>query len=211
MLNPPQLILFISATLIFLLVPGPSVLYIVARGIDQGRRAGLISVLGLELGGLFHVSAAALGLSAVLVSSAVAFGIVKYLGAAYLIYLGVKKILSQDDSPLETAGARQSLSMVFWQGVVVSTLNPKTALFFFAFLPQFVNPAQGNVAAQIWFLGFLFIALAIINDGVYALLAGSLGQWLRDNRQFLKRQRYVTGSVYIGMGMATALSGPNKQ
>src|SRR5215813_3782984 len=135
--------LFVLASLSLLLIPGPAVLYIVTRSIDQGRLAGLISVLGIEVGGLFHVAAAALGLSAILLSSALAFDIVKYLGAAYLIYLGVRKLLS----PVEETGnadiQRESLSRIYWQGFAVNILNPKTALFFFAFLPQFVSPEKG--------------------------------------------------------------------
>jgi threonine/homoserine/homoserine lactone efflux protein len=202
-----QIYLFVVASLVLILTPGPAVLYIIARSVNQGRIAGVVSVLGLEFGTLFHVAAAALGISVVLLSSALAFNIVKYLGTAYLIYLGIRKLLSREEAQHEEIDRRASLKHIFWQGVIVNVLNPKTALFFFAFLPQFVNVSQGNVALQMLFLGCLFVFLATISDGIYALLAGSFGYWLRENRRFLKGQRYFAGSVYIGLGMTTALSG----
>lgn len=202
-----QLSLFVAASLVLLLTPGPAVLYVVARSVNQGRMAGTMSVLGLEFGTLFHVGAAALGVSAVLLSSALAFNVVKYLGATYLIYLGIRKLLSSEEAQHDEIDRRASLKQIFWQGVIVNVLNPKTALFFFAFLPQFINASKGNVALQMLFLGCLFVVLATISDGIYALLAGSVGQWLRGNRRFLKGQRYFAGSVYIGLGMTTALSG----
>jgi threonine/homoserine/homoserine lactone efflux protein len=198
----------VATALVLLLTPGPAVLYIVARSVNQGRVAGVVSVLGLEVGTLFHVAAAALGLSALLLSSAVAFSVVKYLGAAYLIYLGIRKLLArEEDRQEETGRHRASLKRVFCEGVVVNVLNPKTALFFFAFLPQFISPARGNVTMQMLFLGCLFVVLATVSDGVYALLAGSVGGWLKGNRRFLRGERYFAGSVYIGLGVTTALSG----
>ena len=205
--EPDKLYLFVIASLVLLLTPGPAVLYIIARSVNQGRVAGIVSVLGLEFGTLFHVAAAALGISALLLSSALAFSIVKYLGAAYLIYLGVHKLLSRQETQHNEIDRRESLGQIFRQGVVVNVLNPKTALFFFAFLPQFANVSQGNIALQMLFLGCLFVVLATISDASYALLAGSLGHWLRGNRRFLKGQRYFAGSVYIGLGVTTALSG----
>lgn len=205
--EPAQVSLFVAASLVLLLTPGPAVLYVVARSMNQGRMAGMMSVLGLEFGTLFHVAAAALGISAVLLSSALAFNVVKYLGAAYLIYLGIRKLLSREEAQDDEIARRASLKQVFWQGVIVNVLNPKNALFFFAFLPQFIDVSKGNVALQILFLGCLFVILATISDGIYALLAGSVGHWLQGNRRFLKSQRYFAGGVYIGLGMTTALSG----
>ncbi|MFM7427104.1 MAG: LysE family translocator [Elainella sp.] len=201
-----QISLFVVASLVLLLTPGPAVLYVVARGVNQGRLAGIVSVLGLEFGKLFHVAAAALGLSALLLSSALAFNVVKYLGAAYLIYLGLQKLLACEELEQAEIEQQESLKRIFWQGAVVNLLNPKLALFFFAFLPQFINPAQ-NVALQMLGLGSLFVLLATLSDGIYALLAGSVRHWFRQNRRFLKSQRYVTGGIYIGLGMTTALSG----
>jgi threonine/homoserine/homoserine lactone efflux protein len=204
-----NLYLFVAAALVLLLTPGPAVLYVIARSVNQGRVAGIVSVLGLEVGTLFHVGAAALGLSALLLSSAVAFSVVKYLGAAYLIYLGIRKLLArgEDGQEDDVRGRAASLKRVFWEGVVVNLLNPKTALFFFAFLPQFISPARGNVAGQMLFLGCLFVVLATLSDSVYALAAGSVGHWLKGNRRFAKGERYFAGSVYIGLGVTTAFSG----
>jgi threonine/homoserine/homoserine lactone efflux protein len=198
----------VATALVLLLTPGPAVLYVIARSVNQGRVAGVVSVLGLEVGTLFHVGAAALGLSALLLSSAVAFSVVKYLGAAYLIYLGIRKLLArEEDRQDEVRGREVSLKRVFWEGVVVNVLNPKTALFFFAFLPQFISPSRGHVAGQMLFLGCLFVALATVSDGLYALAAGSVGHWLKGNRRFVKAERYFAGSVYIGLGVTTAFSG----
>ncbi|MGA7730524.1 MAG: LysE family translocator [Chloroflexia bacterium] len=202
------LAVFVAASMALLLIPGPAVLYIVARSIGQGRVAGVVSVLGIGVGTLFHVTAAALGLSAILVSSALAFSIVKYLGAAYLIYLGLRKLLVREE--LEQSGVmeRKRLSSVFYQGIVVNLLNPKTALFFFAFLPQFVHPERGPVATQVLVLGLTFTLFAVLSDGMYAMLAGSVGHWLRGNLRFMRAERYITGSVYIGLGVTTALASP---
>jgi threonine/homoserine/homoserine lactone efflux protein len=205
------LLLFVIAALALLVTPGPAVLYIVARSIDQGRSAGVVSTLGVGVGTLFHVAAAALGISALLVSSALAFNVVKFLGAAYLIYLGLRKLLVREELQQPDVVERKRLSRVFYQGVLVNVLNPKTALFFFAFLPQFINPAQGEVAWQILFLGTVFVALGICSDGLYALLAGTVGHWLKGNLRFLRAQRYFAGTVYIGLGVTTALSGSERK
>ncbi len=207
MLQPAQIQLFILASLALLVVPGPAVLYIVACSVSQGRLAGMVSAAGVQMGASVHIVAAALGLSAVLLSSALAFNIVKYLGAAYLIYLGVRQWLAREPATGAPAAPHEPLRRIFAQGVVVNVLNPKTALFFFAFLPQFVDPARGDVAAQVLLLGLLFVALAIVNDGAYALLAGSLGNWLRGNRRFWSGQRIFAGAVYVGLGVTAALSG----
>lgn len=210
LIDSTAFLVFVLAALALLVTPGPAVLYIVARSIDQGRIAGIVSALGIGVGTFFHIAAAALGVSAILVSSAVAFNVLKYLGAAYLIYLGVRKLMERDTDELAAARAPRSLSRVFWDGVLVNLLNPKTALFFFAFLPQFVDVARGSVAAQIVVLGLTFIALGVVSDGAYALLAGTLGGWLRRNRRVLRAQRYFAGGVYITLGVATALSGSRK-
>ncbi len=199
--------LFVIASLSLLLIPGPAVLYIVTRSIDQGRLAGVVSVLGIEVGGLFHVAAAALGLSAILLSSALAFSVVKYLGAAYLIYLGIRKLTTREKLDESKSTEPTSLQRIFSQGVVVNVLNPKTALFFFAFLPQFVDSSRGSVAIQMLILGCTFVALATVTDGLYAILSGTFANWLKGNLQFLKFQRYFAGTVYIGLGLTTALSG----
>ena len=212
MLDWPRLSLFVSVTLLLVFMPGPNTLYIIARSIQQGRRAGIVSSLGVQVGSLLHIAAAALGLSALLLSSALAFNAVKYAGAAYLIYLGVKTLLTKEKAgPAQEAVQKSSLSRVFYQGVVVNLLNPKTALFFFAFLPQFVDAARGRVAMQIVSLGAILVLLGALSDTLYALAAGGVGHWLRGNLKFLRAQRYFAGSVYIGLGAVTALGGAHKR
>jgi threonine/homoserine/homoserine lactone efflux protein len=206
MLNIDRLPLFIFASIVLLLTPGPAVLYIIARSIDQGRVAGLVSVLSIEVGNFSHAVAAAVGLSALLFSSATAFSVVKYLGAAYLVYLGVRKLLSHNTNVQETQVEPQSLRRIFSQGVTVAVLNPKTALFFLAFLPQFVDRSKGQVGLQLLTLGCLFVAMAIISDGMYALLASSAGQWLKSRHQVWLAERYVAGLIYIGLGVTAALA-----
>ena len=210
MIELSQLYLFLGATLALLLVPGPAVLYITARSANQGRMAGLVSVLAIETANFLQAVAATLGLSALLLSSALAFDVVKYLGAAYLIYLGLRKLLTREKDEETQAIEAESLSRIYWQGFVINLLNPKTALFFFAFLPQFVDPARGNVTGQSLLLGALFVGMAIITDGLYALLASSLAERLKGSRKFQKGQRYFAGLVYVGLGITTALTGSKK-
>lgn len=198
--------LFIFASVVLLLTPGPAVLYIVARSVDQGRRAGLVSVCAIETGNFVHVIAATLGLSALLLSSALAFTVVKYLGAAYLVYLGLRKLFTRETVQAGSNSQPQSLRRIFSQGVLVAALNPKTALFFVAFLPQFANPSQGAIAGQMLVLGSLFVMLAVISDSMYALLAGTIGQWLKGSRSALRADRYLVGGVYIGLGLTAAFA-----
>jgi len=204
------LTLFISVASIMVFMPGPNTLYIIARSIQQGRLAGLVSSLGVQVGTTVHMAAAALGISALLVSSAVAFQVVKYAGAVYLVYLGIRTLLSKDRFE-KSHIRRATLSRVFYQGVVVNVLNPKTALFFFAFLPQFINPTRGAVTIQVAVLGSILIFLGTLSDSIYALASGSIGNWLRGNLKFVRAQRYFAGTVYIGLGAATALSGAHRK
>jgi threonine/homoserine/homoserine lactone efflux protein len=209
--DPGTLALFCAAALALLVVPGPAVLYIVASSIDGGRRAGAASMLGIQAGALVHVVAAALGLSGVLAASAVAFDTVKYLGAAYLIAIGLWTLLrggspTDPDEPRAQTRYRRR----FAQGVVVQILNPKTALFFLAFLPQFVDAAAGHAGLQMLVLGLVFIALAILSDGTWVLVAGTASERLRGHAGFLRAQRYVSGTVFVGLGVATAFSGGSR-
>jgi threonine/homoserine/homoserine lactone efflux protein len=203
--------LFVGAALILLLIPGPAVLYIVARSMAQGRMAGFVSDLGIHAATLIHVIAAALGLSALLASSALAFSIVKYLGAAYLIWLGLKKIFGRVKDADSGALSRHSYARLFRDGFIVNLLNPKTALFFFAFLPQFAEPERGHLAVQITFLGLLFAGLGFITDGCYALLAGTAGNWLKRSRRFLEIERYVSGTLFIGLGLTAVFAGNQRK
>lgn len=207
MLDPTKIPVFMLAALVLLLTPGPAVLYIVARSLDQGRLAGMVSVLSVEAGNFTLVLAATAGLSALLLSSALAFNVIKYLGAAYLVYLGVKRLLNRETSLAPERLERESLWRIFSQGYIVATLNPKTALFFLSFLPQFVDPARSAVSLQFFTLGSLFVLMAIVTDGLYALLAGTLGQSLKKAQPFLKAERFVVGGLYIGLGLMAAFSG----
>jgi threonine/homoserine/homoserine lactone efflux protein len=203
--------LFTLAALALLIVPGPAVLYVVTRSIEQGRRAGLTSVCGVATGGIVHVVAAALGLSAIVMTSATVFEAIKLAGALYLVVLGVRKVMHRSTVEAVTAGEPVALRRVYAQGVVVQVLNPKTALFFLAFLPQFVDPARGPVAEQILLLGMLFIVLGLCSDGCYALVAGTLGGRLRTSR-FARRREVFSGCMFMGLGVAAAVAGhPTKR
>src|SRR5438105_7881241 len=197
MISFPLLTLFLLAAGALIVIPGPAVLFIVARSIHQGRQAGVISALGVACGGLVHIAGAVLGFSALLASSAMAFSAIRWIGAAYLVYLGIKTWRSRDDEPALIAPPLPPRRL-FAQGFLVNLTNPKTALFFFAFLPQFVDPERGHLAAQIVFLGLLFALLGFVTDGCYALLASTAGQWLRRSRRYLEIERYVSGTLFIG-------------
>ncbi|MGW5260953.1 LysE family translocator [Microbispora sp. NPDC004025] len=201
----PTLALFAAATLALLVVPGPAVLYIVTRSVAQGRSAGLVSVLGVHAGSLVHIAAAAFGITALLAASATAFAVVKYLGAAYLVYLGVRKLMRRpetEDAEVTVA----SNSRLFGEGFVVNVLNPKTAMFFLAFLPQFVDPARGPVAPQVLVLGAVWVALGMASDGTYALLASVLAGRLRSSARARRRLDQGSGVVYLGLGAVAALA-----
>lgn len=205
------LILFATAASILVFTPGPNTLYIIARSVNQGRAAGIVSSLGVEVGTLIHVAAAAFGISALLLTSATAFNVVKYAGAAYLIYLGIKTLLTREKVVEAETIEETSLRRTFSQAVLVNVLNPKTALFFFAFLPQFIDAERGAAAAQILFFGAVVVVLGFTSGSLYSLLAGSIGNLLRGDLKFLRAQRYFAGSVYIGLGAATALTGTHKK
>jgi threonine/homoserine/homoserine lactone efflux protein len=209
--DPAGLGIFLLTALVLLLTPGPAVLYIVARSIDQGRRAGLVSMLGVHAGTLVHIAAAAAGLSALLAASATAFSTVKYLGAAYLVYLGVRRMLDRAPAAGAGPGRTHRLRRAFLDGVVVNVLNPKTALFFLAFLPQFVDVSRGHVGPQVLVLGGLFVALGLVTDGGYALTAGTAARWLRGHPRFLASERWVSGGMYIGLGLVAALARGHQQ
>ena len=198
--------LFSLAALALIVVPGPAVLYIVAQSIDGGRAAGLLSALGVAVGGLVHVTAAAIGLSALLLSSATAFTVVKLAGAAYLIGLGLYTLFVRQEDAGDAVRRERRLRRSFGQGVIVNVLNPKTALFFVAFLPQFVDRDAGSVAAQLLVLGLVFVALAVVSDSLWALAAGAAASRLRGSPGFLAVRRYVSGSVFVGLGAVTALA-----
>ena len=193
--------LFALASAALAVVPGPAVTYIVAQSVDKGRRAGLASAAGVASGGLVHVTAATVGLSALIASSANAFTVVKLVGAAYLIAVGIRRIVSKDETFTEPQPA--PLRKIWRQGVVVNIFNPKTALFFLAFLPQFVN-REHTVWVQVAFLGLLFAVIAFASDCLYALLADALATRLRRGTRAARVQRYVSGGIFIALGGVAA-------
>src|SRR3954469_17304830 len=193
---------FALTAMALLVIPGPAVLYVVVQGAEQGRRVGLASVAGIHLGTLVDVTAATIGLSALIVASSLAFNAVKYVGAAYLVYVGARKLLGRDEAAEEMGPRRESLRRAFVRGAVVNVLNPKTALFFLALLPQFVDPDRGGVWSQALVLGLLFVALGLVTDSGYALAAGTVGGLLRRRRAM----RYGSGAIFIGLGAAAAVA-----
>ena len=207
LISHSSLLLFVTGAAILLVIPGPAVTYIVSRSIAHGRAAGLVSALGIVVGTLCHVVAAALGISAVLASSALAFRFVRYLGAGYLIYLGMKTLRTRDEQLLAAAEGETRLARIFGQGFLVNLLNPKTALFFLAFLPQFVDPARGHVSVQILELGVLFALMGWCSDSLYALIAGTVAEHIRGSVRLRRAQRNVSGGALIALGLASAFSG----
>ena len=204
------LLLFVSASFVLLITPGPAVIYIIARSIEQGRLAGIVSSLGLLIGSILQVCAAALGISVILVSSEIAFLFVKYVGAAYLVYLGIRILLKNEDLHRDEPLASEELRRIFYQGILIDILNPKTALFFFAFLPQFVNVSKGSITLQMLFLGGVFNGMGICIGVLYALLAGTIGNWLKTNARVFRTQKYVSGGILVALGIATVFSGTGK-
>jgi threonine/homoserine/homoserine lactone efflux protein len=202
-----SLLLFVTGAAIILIIPGPAVTYVVSRSIGHGRSAGLVSAVGIVVGTLFHVAAATLGLSALLASSAMAFEFVKYLGAAYLVYLGIRTLRSGDAHFFQAAGSERRLARLFGQGVLVNLLNPKTALFFLAFLPQFVDPSRGHATLQILELGVLFALMGWCSDSIWAFAAGTAAEHFRRNARLRRAQRNVSGGALIALGLASAFSG----
>jgi threonine/homoserine/homoserine lactone efflux protein len=199
-----HLTLFLAAAFLLAITPGPGIFYVLTRSLAGGRREGALSSLGTFVGGLVHVFAAAFGLSAILATSALAFGLVKYAGAAYLIYLGFRMIRDRESGQdLSAPVARNP----FRQGIWTEVLNPKTALFFLAFLPQFVSPGKGHIMLQFAFLGSLSVVLNTCADLVVATFAGYLSDRLRANRKIQKRQRVASGVGIIGLGLYVGCSG----
>jgi threonine/homoserine/homoserine lactone efflux protein len=203
--------LFLLTALGLLFIPGPAVLFIMTRSMDGGRRVGAISALGIGTADLIHTTAAAFGLSALLMTSALAFSVMKYLGAAYLIYLGIRTLLRRDEPHHMERAEPKTLPRMFFQGMAVELLNPKTALFFLAFLPQFVDATRGTVTLQFLLFGSVFAVLGLCSLTFYGLLAGTIATLLKRNTRFQRTQRYVTGSIYIALGLTAAFAGSEKK
>lgn len=201
------LVVFLAAAFLFAASPGPAVFYIVTRSLSQGRGSGLVSTMAIASANLAHAIVAAIGLSALLAASAIAFSIVKYLGAAYLIYLGVRTLLNRSDDGTDQPIQLVRKWQVYRQGVVVGILNPKTALFFLAFLPQFVEPSGAPTSVQIGFLGALLVTVTAISDAGYALVAGTAGEWIRRSTRLRQAGQVASGATYIALGTTAALVG----
>jgi len=206
MFDASDLILFVVAGLMLNLTPGPDMLYCASRAVGQGRAAGVLSALGSGAGGSVHILAAALGLSVLLTYSTVAFLIVKYAGAAYLVFLGLRMILSGGQNRSPVSLAKNSLPRIFLQGLTITVLNPKVALFFLSFLPQFVDPLRGSVTLQIIVLGLIFVVNGTIVLILVGLLFGQIGAWLDRWPRFWTIQRWATGSILVTLGGSLALS-----
>ncbi len=200
-----NLLLFVTASLALIFVPGPDMIYVLTRGVSQGRIAGLVSAIGVCCGILVHTAFAAIGLSAILAQSALAFSVVKYAGAAYLFYLGVKTILDREGFVAPERAGRARLQAVFRQGVLSNVLNPKVALFFLAFLPQFVDPLAGAAGLQMLGFGIAFTLMGLAVLGIVALTSGVLGERLRSSASFAGVLRWLTGSVLVALGLRLAV------
>jgi threonine/homoserine/homoserine lactone efflux protein len=214
MFDSTRFLLFLTAAVLLAIAPGPGMLYVLARSLAGGKREGVLSALGTFLGGMVHVFAAALGVSIVLAKSAVAFATVKYVGAAYLCFLGVRMILearkekanASDVLPEDVSRESKPARNPLWQGVATEVLNPKTALFFLSFIPQFVNRGGGHVFLQFVALGTISVVMNTTADLVVIALAGPLGERIRSSASFRRRQRTVTGAIMIGLGTYLATS-----
>jgi len=203
--------LFAVAAFALIIIPGPAVLYIVSQSVGQGRAGGLAAVLGVEIGAFVHVEGAALGVSAILAASATAFSVLKLAGGAYLIVLGIRRLLERDSESQLVTGRTRPLGAIFRQGVIVNALNPKTALFFLAFLPQFVDPDKGHVGLQAAVLGVVWVLIATVCDAVWAIGSGSLVGLLRTSARARRIERRASGGILIGLGVLATLAHPAKR
>jgi threonine/homoserine/homoserine lactone efflux protein len=208
--SPTTYGLFILTALALLAIPGPAVLYVVSRSIDQGRSAGLASVAGITTGTFVHVALAAVGLSSLVLASRVAFDGVRYAGAAYLIFLGVRRLITRHTDDGVQAAPPRTRADLYRQGVVVNLTNPKTIVFIFAFIPQFVDVGAGYVWLQITALGITFASLGFLSDSCYAFVAGSIADRLRGTPVIARIERWFGGTILIGLGVAAALVVPHR-
>jgi threonine/homoserine/homoserine lactone efflux protein len=203
--GPSDLLVFMIASLALNLTPGPDMLYVIARSLGQGRTAGLVSSLGIGAGIFFHIAAVALGPATLLTSVPLGYEVVKYAGAAYLIYLGIRVITGKEAVAAEAGLEKAKLARIFRQGVVTNVLNPKVALFFLAFLPQFVDESRGPIGWQVLALGLLFNTSGTLVNAAVALLAGTLSDRLRGRSRFARIQKWLTGGIFIGLAVRLAL------
>jgi threonine/homoserine/homoserine lactone efflux protein len=203
---PENFWLFALTALLLNLTPGNDMLFVIARSSSQGSKAGIVSSLGIMGGCMVHMIAAVAGLSAIIAKSAVAFTVIKYVGAVYLIYLGVRSFLEKKNIQINKSIIKTSYKKIFWQGVLTNVLNPKVALFFLAFLPQFINTKTGNATEQILFLGVWFNVGGTLVNIIVAILFGKIGKLLSKSGKFVQWQKRITGSILIALGIKVALS-----
>ena len=204
MIDPKLYTLFLLSAIILLLTPGPAVLYITSRSIEQGKQAGFASVLGISIGTLLHILATTCGLSLLVMKSPILFNAIKVIGAGYLVYLGLKTYLQKQVFNFDNVGSSQAnLKKVFVDGIIVNTFNPKAIIFFLAFIPQFLNLDYGHIAMQTLFYGISFLVLAISSDIMYVLMSQPLRRFLQRSKNFQKYQKYIVGSIYVALGVLT--------
>lgn len=206
MIEPTKFLLFIGVSWALIIAPGPDMLYVITRGIAHGRRAGILSAIGVVCGILVHTTAAALGLTLILQTSALAFLLVKYIGAAYLIYLGIKAWQDKSTLSLQSSAAGVTSGALFWQGVLSNVLNPKIAIFFLAFLPQFVEKGSSSVAWQMIFLGLTFACFGLCFLLVVGYSSGTIGRWLTNRPQYTQSLQRLAGGILIGLGIRLAFT-----
>jgi len=199
---------FLATAMVLLAIPGPAVLYVVTRSIEMGRSGGIASVAGITTGTIVHIALATAGLSSLILASQVAFDAVKYVGAAYLVFLGVRRLLTRGVDVVEEESVPRTRARAYRQGIVVNLTNPKTIVFVFAFIPQFVDPGARHVWLQVLVLGLSFACLGFLSDSVYAFAAGTVADRLRGSRGIARFQRWFGGSVLIGLGVAAAAWSP---
>ena len=205
MIDQQTLITYLAILLGFVFIPGPAVLLTLARASSSGARIGLATGLGIAVGDILHTLLTVVGISAVILASALLFSIVKYLGAAYLVYLGLKAIFEKTDSTVPGTKHVLDVTTAFRQAIIIEFLNPKSAMFFLAFLPQFVNPENGSVALQLMTLGLLFVLMGLVSTVTVALSAGHIGKFLRRNPVVMRWQNKAVGSIFCGLGVRLAL------
>lgn len=201
----PDIALFLVASALLTIAPGPDIVYVLTRGITQGRKAGFAAALGFATGVIFHTALAALGIAALIRSSDLAFTLVRYAGAAYLIYIGVRAVTSKSAFALETGDDKRALRTIYRQSVVGNVLNPKVTLFFLSFLPQFVNAAAGHLETQMLLLGVIFMVQTVVIFGAVALFSGFIGDWLKRKPAIGDRLNLFAGLTFIGLGIRVAL------
>ena len=201
----PDIALFLVASALLAVAPGPDIVYVLTRGIAQGRRAGFAAALGFATGCIFHTLLAAFGVAALIRSSPLAFDLVRYAGAAYLIWIGIQALRHASASALTEGGESKAYWTIFKQSVLGNALNPKVTLFFLSFLPQFVNTGAGNVGAQMLLLGVVFMAVTVVVFGAVAYFSGWIGEWLRRKPAIASRLNVFAGITFIGLGIRVAL------